>query len=393
MVILGVTQEQHPDRCRLFAQWRQFDWPILHDPINVLETSAVPVIIAIDEYGIVRDRKPRPDTIEVDFVNRVFTDDENVAALPGRLGPAYPPDFGLLQSAADQSQLADHWRTLGDAMFLWGGQQRLNESVQAYSTAMRQDPQDGRSFFRLGVALRQRYETPLRHDDDFQAAIHNWGTALQLDPNQYIWRRRIQQYGPRLEKPYPFYDWVPEAEEAIRTRGETPVELSVRPDGAEIASPVQRFTAAEPAVEPDPLGRVVRIKPGNVTAEVTLVPDTVAPGQTVRVHVVLRLDAVQKTELHWNNEEADPLRLWLDFPDGWDVSNRLLLSAVPQTPTSNEPRSLEFEVRVPASASNSGSVFAYALFHVCEEADGICRFARLDIPIRIPLAPDRRGRQ
>ena len=30
LVLLGVIQEQHPDRCRLFAQWKGFDWPILH---------------------------------------------------------------------------------------------------------------------------------------------------------------------------------------------------------------------------------------------------------------------------------------------------------------------------------------------------------------------------
>ena len=60
LVILGVTQEQHPERCRLFAQWKQFDWPILHDPINVLESAAVPIVVAIDEHGIVRSTRPRP---------------------------------------------------------------------------------------------------------------------------------------------------------------------------------------------------------------------------------------------------------------------------------------------------------------------------------------------
>lgn len=392
LVILGVTQEQHPDRCRLFAQWKQFDWPILHDPINVLGSSAVPVIMAIDEHGIVRDWKPKPATIEAAFVDGVFEDVKTVAANPVRLGPAYPPRFADLRSTAEHSQSADQWRALGDAVFLWGGQECLDEAVRAYATATRQDLQDSRSFFRLGVALRQRYETPLRRADDFQAAIHNWGTALELAPHEYIWRRRIQQYGPRLEKPYPFYDWVPDAEAVIRTRGETPVPLRVRPIGAEIASPAQQFTVAESAVDPDPLGRVVRIDPSAVTAEVTLVPEAIAPGMTVRVHVVLRLHGAQNSEVQWNNE-AEPLRLWLDVPDGWDVSERLLHAAVPKMPASTEPRSLEFEVRVPASASNAGTLRAYALFHVCEKSDGICRFVRLDIPIGIPLATSGPGTQ
>ena len=45
LVLLGVTQEQHADRCRLFSQWKQFDWPILHDPINVLDLLGVPVVV------------------------------------------------------------------------------------------------------------------------------------------------------------------------------------------------------------------------------------------------------------------------------------------------------------------------------------------------------------
>ncbi|HVL13287.1 MAG TPA: hypothetical protein VM529_12035 [Gemmata sp.] len=56
LVVLGVTQEQHSERCRLFAQWKGFDWPILHDPINVLGSSAVPIVLALDEHGIVRER-------------------------------------------------------------------------------------------------------------------------------------------------------------------------------------------------------------------------------------------------------------------------------------------------------------------------------------------------
>ena len=43
----------------------------------------------------------------------------------------------------------------------------------------------------------------------------------------------MQQYGPRLDKPYPFYDWVETAREEIRARGETPSPLRVEPAGAE----------------------------------------------------------------------------------------------------------------------------------------------------------------
>ena len=64
-------------------------------------------------------------------------------------------------------------------------------------------------------------------------AVDFWSMALQEDPNQYIYRRRIQQYGARLGKPYPFYDWVESAQAEIRERGETPVDLTVPLTGAD----------------------------------------------------------------------------------------------------------------------------------------------------------------
>jgi hypothetical protein len=91
LVLLGVTQEQHPERCRLFAQWKGFDWPILHDPINVLESSAVPVVVAIDEHGIVRSVRPRPETFEREFVGQAFADDPGAKPNPARYGPTHPP--------------------------------------------------------------------------------------------------------------------------------------------------------------------------------------------------------------------------------------------------------------------------------------------------------------
>ena len=127
--------------------------------------------------------------------------------------------------------------------------------------------------FRLGVAFRKRYDSDYREASDFQRAVQHWKIALDLDPNQYIWRRRIQQYGPRLDKPYPFYDWVPQARAAISTRGETPLELAVEPRGAEFAKPLEHFeTGVDPVEEPDPGGRIQRDEGQFVHAEATVVP-------------------------------------------------------------------------------------------------------------------------
>jgi hypothetical protein len=382
LVLLGVTQEQHPERCRLFAQWKGFDWPILHDPINVLGSSAVPVVVAIDEHGIVRSVRPRPETLEKEFVDKTFADDPAAKPNPTRYGPTYPPAYDRLAAMAKQTDTAAGWRALGDALALWGGEKKLNDAVAAYSTAVKRDAKDGPAFFRLGVCLRRRSETAARERDDFRSAVGMWETALDLDPNQYIWRRRIQQYGPRLGKPYPFYDWVGEAEAAIRERGERPIGLPVRPDGAEIAAPAKTFPAEEVAPKnPDPKGRVSRDK-ASVVAEVVTVPARVKPGESARVHVTLRLKPGTKT--HWNNE-TDALQLWVDPPDGWAVSERPVRADRPKVAVSDEERRVGFEVKVPAGATGDVTIPAYALYHLCDDAGGQCRFVRLDVTVVVTV--------
>ncbi len=72
LVVLGIAQEQHPDRCQLFAQWQKLNWPILHDPINVMQVRGVPIEVAIDERGIVRNIRPNLKTFEEKFIDKAF---------------------------------------------------------------------------------------------------------------------------------------------------------------------------------------------------------------------------------------------------------------------------------------------------------------------------------
>lgn len=379
LVLLGVTEEQHPERCRLFAQWKGFGWPILHDPINVLELTAVPIVTAIDEHGIVRSTRPNPKTFEADFLSKTFDDDAKYAK--PSLTPAHPPKFDELKPTDGSS--GEGWRKYGDALALWGGDEKVTDAIAAYQTAVKLDAKDGRAWFRFGVQLRKRSESDTAEATDFRDAVVAWDKALSLDPNQYIWRRRIQQYGPRLDKPYPFYDWVPEAEKAIRDRGDTPVSLPVRPGGAEIASPSKLFPDAAEAKNPDPDGKVTRVEKDAVRASAVVVPAGVKAGQTVRVHLKLTLDP--KTKLHWNNE-AEPLRVWLDPPDGWAVSERLIAAGVPLTAVSEEDRTVEFEVKVPKTATGDVTLPGFAVFHVCDDVGGVCRFVRLDVEVTMSVA-------
>ncbi len=389
LVVLGITQEQHSDRCRLFSQWQNFDWLILWDPINSLESAAVPILVAIDEHGIVRSTRPRPETFEQEFLNVTFRADTPPATVDG--APAVPerrisakPDLSTLRSEAEQSKTARSFRDLGDACVLWGGESKIDTAIKAYQQSQQLDADDANTLFRLGVAFRLRHDSARRHAGDFQTAVEFWERALAQNPNQYIWRRRIQQYGPRLDKPYSFYDWVEQARREIAARGETPSPLAVDPYGAELAHPVRNFTAEAPTEKsPDPDGKIQRDDDALIRSEVTLVPSRIRPGGSTCVHISLTPSIELKT--HWNNE-ADPLHVWVDRPDGWQVSRQPHTVAGPENhPTSTEVRHIDFEVQVPANASGTVKLPVYALYFVCEDETGTCLYLRQDVSVNIEV--------
>jgi len=390
--LLGVTQEQHPERCRLFAQWQGFDWPILHDPINLLGNEAVPTIVALDEFGIVRAINPRPDTFERDFLDATFEDDAPPTGEEGQeedegRGWTVSRDRDALRARAESEGGADAWRAFGDASILWADEAALADAVDAYERAVDADD-DPASLFRLGVACRMRHESPSREPGDFERAVDGWTRALAQRPNQYIWRRRIQQYGPRLRvKPYPFYDWVEGAIGAVEARGETPVALAVMPYGAELASPSRSFVteaASDTVTNPDPRGEIQRDDEQRFGVEVTLVPPRAKPGQAVRVHVTL----TPRDGEYWNNE-AQPLRLWIDPPEGWEISRPLLEAGNGDGAESREVRRLDLELLVPKDAAEAGAFTGFALFNACDERGGVCLYLRRDLAFEVPLAGGR----
>ncbi len=379
--MLGIIQEQHPDRARLFMQWKQMGWPVLVDSYNLLGVAAVPLTLAIDEHGIVRHaglRMQQAQSVAEQFVNTAYE-------MPAVTSPdkARRPDFERLKRGAERSNAAAAWRAYADALAVWGGVERVSDAIAAYQRALQLDPRDAMAAFRLGVAYRIRHDSPYRQPQDFQKAVKHWSLALAMDPNQYIFRRRIQQYGPRLDKPYPFYDWVSEARREIRARGEQPAPLQVEPAGAELARPSRRFeTQAIAAAEPDPEGRILRDNGEFIRLETTLVPPVVEPGQSARVHLEFRPNLENKA--HWNNE-LDGLVVWVKPAEGWAVESRALWLPNPPEPVSQETRRLEFEIRVPEYASGRVALPAYALYYVCEDVNGLCLYRRKDIRVTVEV--------
>ncbi len=373
--MVGIILEQHPDRTRLFMQWKGMDWPILIDSFNLLESSAVPITLFIDEYGVIRSVRPAVEELD-DFLNRTYPE----TAPPPLAGL---PDFEQLKEATRKNSVGS-WRAYARAVSLWGQPSQISEAIEAYQQALEKEPEHGPTNFELGVAYRKRYDSDDRQPEDFQKAVENLGQALDIDPNQYIWRRRIQQYGPRLDKPYSFYDWVTTARQEIAERGDTPAQLPVEPGGAEFAYPTESFETAEAEREdPDPRGRIFRDEKGFVQVETTVVPAAVAAGDTARIHLVFRPNLQVKA--HWNNEVED-LVFWVDPPEGWQVDNHYVTVANPPEAISQETRKVEFELRSPEKPAGSVTVPAYALYYVCEDIDGTCLYRRQDIPLQVQVS-------
>ena len=375
LAMAGIVQEQHPDRARLFMQWKRMEWPILVDSLNLLGVDAVPITVAIDEHGIVRAAGIK--------LSEAAHFAENFAAATYS-APSEPPQSPILPDA-ETLKRTGRWQSYADALFLWGEGGRFREVIDAYERALGAAGDLAPPvLFRLGVAYRARYDSVQRQPGDFQAAVDHWQKALDRNPNQYIWRRRIQQYGPRLDKPYPFYDWVTQAREEIRRRGEEPAPLVVEPGGAEIATPAKTLAAQPDSTEPDPGGRIHRDEMPFVLVERTVVPPAVRPGSTGRTHIVFRPNTARKA--HWNNEAGD-LVVWIDPPAGWETDARRLTVPNPPAAVSQEQRRVEFEFRVPEAApAGETEVPAYALYYVCEDEHGVCLYRRQDLPLSVRVA-------
>src|SRR5262249_51755179 len=154
--------------------------------------------------GIVRLKNPSPETIERDFLNKTYPKPGSIPPA----GPASPPNLAFLREKMLTTESPGDYAAFADAELLWGGSEALDRSIDYYREAFRRVPEFADAHFRLGVAYRMRYDSSRRQPGDFQKALIAWQDALDLNADQYIWRRRIQQYGPRLDKPYPFYDWI-----------------------------------------------------------------------------------------------------------------------------------------------------------------------------------------
>lgn len=259
----------------------------------------------------------------------------------------------------------------------------MRRAVELYTQATQRQPDRSNVKFRLGVAYRMLYEfTDRREAHFFTQAVANWESALLQKPNQYIYRRRIEQYGPRLKKPYSFYDWVNVARQEILDRGETPRELLVEPNGAEFAHRAEQMTVDNSAENPDPRNRIIRDQ-DFVQTHVNFVPSEPSPGDVVAVHVGFTVSGTAK----WNHETS-PLVMWAHPPDGnVRISSPLIRDQAQYSEAESQtPLSLSFEMQIPEDQEKSVQLDAFALFNICESDGGQCLFRRHDFTITLPFS-------
>ena len=379
LAVIGITQEQHPDRCRLYAQWQELDWPILWDPFNLTDSMAVPLVSGIDEHGVVRRRLRDPRRgIEAEFLEQAFDapaqQPEQTIAVRRELLEAGPADETLAEWAL--------------AKMLWEGPDAYDDAIAALETAIGMRGEEPALLFRLGVAQRLRYDSGGSRTEDFQASLDNWTHALRRNPDQYIWRRRIQQWGPRLDKPYPFYDWVAKAQEELHARGEEPFPVAVSLTGSEIAAQSNVLPKRiQERDNPDPKREIALDEGHLVRADIAAALNTNVNGRTrarptARVYVELRPDA--EREVHWSND-AGPTLVWISVPKGWVLAQNLHELSLPEHESSSETRRVEFEVLAEGESDTRPVVRGYALYYICEGVGGQCLYRRQDFEVELPL--------
>ena len=375
LIVLGIAPEQHGDRMALFLQWKEMqDMTVMLDAYNQYDLRAVPITVLLDESGVIRSRNPKEADLE-----------KFLAAPPAIVGDA--PKAPRLGAFVDTPSLYSN-----DPAALSDLASAYDRTVQEHAYAIDEEVQ-----FERGVAHRKAFDAGGGKDlAQFRSAIQAWRASLKLDPNNYIHRRRLQQYGPRLDKPYPFYDWVETARREIAARGQKPVPLLAEPGGAELAKPLRekdQGQAVEKPQHPDPDNLLFRDVLGVVRFDSVVVPHTKSSKDGLRIYATLTPSPELKAK--WN-DEAGRSTLHIAAPDGWEASDSVLTVLPPARgqDSATTARRLEFDLRR-KSGEGGGKLQKLKLqlfYHVCFGEEQLCEYMRkdveLDLQIRTPPPRD-----
>ncbi len=372
LVVLGVDHEQHADRARLFAQWKGIQEPVLHDALDLSVVTHVPMVVGIDEEGVVRVAQPSIDKIEKSFVNRRSPKKKKHSSEPEE---AVLPDPRVTRRTAEEARMPGESRAHADALVLSGLPPQIEEAVKVYRQVIDRDPKDAWSFFRLGVVYRIRHEREERQAGDFQAAVDAWEEAARLAPTCDVFQQRLRQYGPSVELSGASYDWIPVAQNQIVRRGQKPIELAIEPLAIELTVGGSPSGPHTPSIS---RGKASTDKEGLVQIEPTVVraADRKHAG-TMEVHLTFRPNGAP-----WDNH-AEPLRVWLEKSKNARPDREFFEVPNPKSETSQEARTVSFKVESKGKSKEKATLKGYAVYCIHAGSSGKAQTLRQEFKVAI----------
>src|SRR5690606_12200115 len=132
-----------------FMQWKQMDWPIMVDSLNLLGVKVVPITLFIDEHGIIRKVKPKHEDLPAFLATEYKIAEDEVRRLVEK------PDMRDLRirlkelriRVPDSITKADY-RDMADQMFLWFTPEHTEMVTLWQRLALAKDDDDGDLHFR-----------------------------------------------------------------------------------------------------------------------------------------------------------------------------------------------------------------------------------------------------
>ncbi len=375
LVLVGVMLDHHRDRCRLFAQWKEIDAPLLHDPLNLAGIDQVPTVVGLDEAGIVRVVNPKPT--EIDKVLLVLKKKRPPKA--ARNAVETMPDPKYTRRMAAEARDAGGWRAHGEALVMCGDPDLIHEATEAYAQAVQLEPKDARAHFGLGVAYLARYEGAHRQPGDFQAAIDAWQAAWARDSKNEVCRSRILQYGLRHEKKAEMYGWIETARKEIQSRGQTATPLAVEPAEIECAKRLKRFRVVE-----EPEGRALSGEPdaANLVEFESVVVPALSKKRSNYAQILL---IFRPNQSRWSDAADEPgLAVRLEPPKGVTLSRRLVQSANGGSAAETGIRTLHVEARLPKQMKEPILIKGRAFYRLGDGGGGEGGWRTRDIEIKVP---------
>ena len=88
-------------------------------------------------------------------------------------------------------------------------------------------------------------------------------------------------------------------------------------------------------------------------------------------------------DVHWTND-AGPLTFAVGGKA--EVDRRVVVADLPKgLDASQETRQVDFEIMIPKGAGSEVTVDCYAVYYICEGAEGECLYLRQDVPVVIEI--------